>query len=170
MDPNFIKPFVASIQNVFGTMLQLPVTVGEPRIKSGSAPEHDISGIIGMSGDVTGNVVLSLKLDAAVSIVALFCGQKLEPTSADFADAVGELVNMVSGNAKAMFKDRKVQISCPSVVIGGNHQIARPSDVPCVVIPCHTDCGEVTIEIAIRERAGAGNAPTTTAATAAANA
>lgn len=157
MDPNYIKPFIASIQNVFSTMLQLPVTVGDPRIKSGMAPEHDISGIIGMSGDVIGNVVLSFKLDSAVAIVSLFCGQKLEPGTPDFADAVGELVNMVSGNAKALFKDRKVSISCPSVIIGNGHHVARPSDVPCVVIPCSTDCGEVTIEVAIKERTGVAN-------------
>ncbi|MEL6741413.1 MAG: hypothetical protein AAFP26_12220 [Planctomycetota bacterium] len=29
MDAAYITPFVASIQNVFGTMLQLPVEVGE---------------------------------------------------------------------------------------------------------------------------------------------
>jgi chemotaxis protein CheX len=164
MDPNYIKPFVASIQNVFGTMLQLPVTVGEPRIKTGMAPEHDVSGIIGMSGDVTGNVVLSFKMDAAIAIVSLFCGTKLEAGSADFADAVGELVNMVSGNAKALFKDRKVSISCPSVIIGSGHHVSRPSDVPCVVIPCSTDCGEVTIEIAIKERGA--SAPANSTATA----
>jgi chemotaxis protein CheX len=152
MDANYIKPFVASIQNVFSTMLQLTVTVKEPRIKDETTATFDVSGIIGMSGDVSGSVVLSLPSDTAEAVVAIFCGQKLKVGSPDFVDAVGELVNMVSGGAKALFKDKKVSISCPSVVVGPKHTVTRPSDVPCIVIPCQTDCGELVIEVAIRER------------------
>ena len=76
MDPNYIKPFITSIQNVFSTMLQLPVSIGEPTIKSGQQP-FDVSGIIGMSGDVIGSVVLSLPRDCAERVVALFCGQQV---------------------------------------------------------------------------------------------
>ena len=152
MDASYITPFVKSIQNVFSTMLQLPVSVNDPHIKNSTTPTHDVSGIIGMSGDVVGTIILSFKSDAAESIVALFCGEKLESGTADFADAVGELVNMVSGGAKAMFTDTKdVSISCPSVIVGKDHGVALPSDVPCVIIPCSTDCGEFVIEVAIRE-------------------
>ena len=154
MDASYITPFVKSIQNVFSTMLQLPVTVADPAIKQGNAPSHDVSGIIGMSGDVKGSVVLSFKLDAAESIVALFCGERLEATESDFADAIGELVNMVSGGAKALFPDtNRVSISCPSVIVGESHGVCLPSDIPCVMIPCSTDCGEFVIEVAIRENA-----------------
>lgn len=152
MDAGYITPFVKSIQNVFSTMLQLPVTVRDARLKQDNTPTHDVSGIIGMSGDMVGTIILSFKQDAAESIVALFCGEKLECGSPDFNDAVGELVNMVSGGAKALFTDANdVSISCPSVVVGQDHGVAMPSDVPCVVIPCETDCGEFVIEIAIRE-------------------
>jgi len=155
MDATYIRAFVSSIQNVFSTMLQLPVTVGEPYVKGPNTPETDISGIIGMSGDVTGSVVLSFPSATALSIVALFAGEKHDVNSPDFADAVGELVNMVSGGAKGQFKNKKASISCPSVVIGGKHRIAGPSDVPCIVIPIKTDCGELFIEVAIQEREAA---------------
>ena len=152
MDHSYILPFIKSITNVFETMLQSHVSVGKPSLKASGSPCYDVSGIIGMSGDVVGTIILSFKTDAAESIVALFCGEKLESGSPDFADAVGELVNMVSGGAKAQFTDTKdVSISCPSVIVGKDHGVALPSDVPCVVIPCTTDCGEFVIEVAIRE-------------------
>ncbi|USN98336.1 MAG: chemotaxis protein CheX [Phycisphaeraceae bacterium] len=167
MDAGYITPFVKSIQNVFSTMLQLPVTVLDPAIKQGNSPSHDVSGIIGMSGDVKGSVILSFKLDAAESIVALFCGERMDPDHADFADAIGELVNMVCGGAKAMFTDKKrVSISCPSVIVGKDHGVCLPSDVPCVLIPCSTDCGEFVIEVAIRENAAANKAAEQAAANA----
>jgi chemotaxis protein CheX len=166
MDPNFIKPFIASIQNVFSTMLQLPVTVNTPALKTSPGMTYDVSGIIGLSGDVVGSVVLSFPKATAERVVALFCGSPLQISSPDFADAIGELVNMVSGGAKAGFTGRKVSISTPSVVIGPGHSVAKQTDAPTVVIPCVTDCGELAIEITIQERAPAaapGSAATATA-------
>ena len=158
MDAQYITPFITSIQNVFSTMLQLPVSVSEPSLKQGQRATYDVSGIIGMSGDVVGSVVLSFPKQTAERLVALFVGMEIDAESPDFADAVGELVNMVSGNAKGLFQNKQVSISCPSVIVGHNHNVSTSSDTPCVVIPCETDCGQLAIEIAIRENAATKNA------------
>jgi len=152
MDPAYLVPFITSVQNVFSTMLQLQVTIGEPTIKGDPVSSVDISGIIGMSGDVTGTVVLSFPGPTAEAVVGLLTGTKMPLDHPDFADAIGELVNMVCGGAKGQFSGKKkVSISCPSVVVGKQHAIARQKDIPCVVIPCSTDCGDLMIEVAIRE-------------------
>ena len=151
MDPNMITPFVNAIQNVFSTMFQLPVEIGDPSIKIDRKASHDVSGIIGVSGEMIGTIVLSMPSDTAESIVTLFTGMEIDTESPDFVDAVGELVNMISGNAKAEFQRKNVSISCPSVVIGSGHTIAVQSGIPCVLIPCSTDCGEVILEVALRE-------------------
>ena len=129
---------------------QLPVEVGTPGLKKGSESSHDVSGIIAMSGDFQGTVVLSMPSDTALAVVSLFTGEKFDTDSADFADAVGEIINMVCGNAKASFQRKNVSISCPSVVVGSKHRVAGQSDIPCVIIPCNTDCGELNLEISIR--------------------
>jgi len=152
MDPQFITPFIKSISNVFSTMLQLPIEVGEPTIKMGDEHPFDVSGIIGMSGDVVGSVVLCFPGETAERVVAIFTGEPMGLDSDDFPDAIGELVNMVTGGAKGMFDGREVNISCPSVIVGKNHSVSRLKDVPCVLIPFTTDCGEVVIEIAIQDK------------------
>jgi len=152
MNADFIRPFISSVQNVFSMMVQLQITIQDPVIKTESKTTYDVSGIIGLSGDVVGNVVLSFPTDAAERIVTLFTGMEMTSEHEDFADAIGELVNMVSGNAKADFKDRDVSISCPSVVIGHDHTIGRPKEIPCVAIPCQSDCGDFVIEISIQDR------------------
>lgn len=158
MDPQYITPFIKSIQNVFSTMLHMPVTVNQPAIKQSNSATYDVSGIIGMSGDVVGSVVLSFPKETASKLITAFCGMEFPTDSPDFADAVGELVNMVSGSAKGMFVDKDVSISCPSVVIGPGHQINSRSDTPCVTIPCSTSEGDLAIEIAVREAAAASQA------------
>ncbi len=154
MDQSYIIPFIKSVQNVFETMLQLPVQMGQPELKQPGEEGHDISAIIGMSGDVEGSVVLSFPTTTAVRVVTIFTGTELEPSHEDFADAVGELVNMVSGGAKAQFDGKDVQISCPSVVIGQCHQVYGRKDVVAISIPCECDCGEFNVEVSIRQVAG----------------
>ncbi len=150
MDPSYITPFITSIRNVFSTMLQLELEVGQPTIKKTSGTLYDVSGIIGMNGDVQGSVVLSIQGETAIRIVALFTGEEMTLENPDFADAIGELLNMVCGGAKALFPGNSVNISIPSVVTGKEHQVSQPKDAPCVVIPCSCDCGELAIEIAIK--------------------
>lgn len=165
MDAGLITPFAQSIQNVFSMMLQLPVTAADPVVRTGDSPAHGVSGIIGMSGDVTGSVALSLRTETALAIVELFCGERLDPADPDFADAIGELVNMICGGAKAMFGEtRSVSISCPSVIVGEGHGVAMPSDIPCIAIPCSTEFGEFVIEVAIRDNTAAIGAGRHTAA------
>lgn len=165
MDPALITPFIASVQHVFATMMQVQVTVGDPQIRTSPTATFDVSGIIGMSGDVIGSVVLSFPKATAQRLVALFAGQECAPDHPDFADAIGELTNMLSGSAKGMFQGKKkVQISCPSVVIGPQHVVARPKDVPCIAIPCSTDCGEFVMEIAVSQAMTSAPAAATTAA------
>ena len=151
MDTSYITAFVEATQTVFETMLRMPITFGRPVVAESIPTKFDISGIIGMSGDVVGAVVLSFPTETAEGVVSAFAGTPLSVDSDDFADAIGELANMISGNAKAKFTGRSVSISCPSVVIGKNHRIHQPSDSTCVSIPCHSSCGEFAVEVCIRE-------------------
>ncbi len=155
MDQSYIIPFIKSVQNVYETMLQLPVQMGQPELKQPGEAGHDVSAIIGMSGDVEGSVVLSFPTATAERVVAIFTGMELKSDHEDFADAVGELVNMVSGGAKAQFGGKEVTISCPSVVIGEKHQVYGRKDVVAICIPCECDCGEFNVEVSIRQGAGA---------------
>lgn len=150
MDVKYINPFVEAVQSVFTTMMQMEVTLGAPYLAQ-VLPRHDASGIIGMSGDVVGAVVLSFPASVATKVIARFAGQECSVTSAEFADALGEIVNMISGAAKAKFHKKKVSISTPTVVIGPGHSVARPMRAVCISLPCKCEYGEFSIDIAMRE-------------------
>ncbi|MEM1097333.1 MAG: chemotaxis protein CheX [Planctomycetota bacterium] len=151
MSSAYILPFVESVNNVFETMMQMPVTVGEPAIKPHDTPADNVSGIIGMTGDVDGTVVLGFPTATAERAVAVFTGMEIAADHEDFADAIGELVNMISGGAKAKFVGKHADISCPSVVIGAGHSVFGRKDVKCVRIPCECDLGEFYVDVAIRD-------------------
>lgn len=151
MDVRYINPFIEAVRSVFSTMVHLEVELGRPHLAE-QLPRYDVSGIIGMSGDVVGSIVLSFPTPVAVQVISKFASTELQPSSPDFADALGELVNMISGAAKAKFEGKNVSISTPSVVIGAGHTVARPARTACISLPCRVFCGQFSIDIAIREQ------------------
>ena len=153
MQSTYVTPLIKSVQNVFETMLHLHVQIGQPVPKHGGEPAFDVCGIIRMSGDVEGSIVLGFPAATAERIVALFIGQDLQHAPDDLPDAIGELVNMISGCAKARFDGRKVSITCPSVVIGRQNVVYNPRDVVCIHIPCESDCGDFAVELTIAQTA-----------------
>jgi chemotaxis protein CheX len=145
-----IVPFVNSVRNVFRTMVGVETVVERLTRKTGPAASYDISAIVGFSGQVIGSVVVSFQMAAALSLVKAFAGVDIPVESPDFPDAIGELANMIAGNAK---KDlgATASITCPNVVIGPGHVIARLRGVPCYVIPCKTPVGDFAIEVNIKQ-------------------
>ena len=68
---------------------------------------------------------------------------------AAFVDAIGEIANMIAGNAKTHFPWEGTAISVPSVVVG-KHKVSYPSGLPIIAIPCMTDKGKMVIEVALK--------------------
>lgn len=150
INPRLIVPFVNSVRAVFSTMVGVVTTVERPHLKSQPEPSYDVSSIIGFSGEFVGSVVVSFQKDASLKLVEAFAGNPIAFGTPDFADAIGELANMIAGSAK---KDlgAMASITVPNVILGTGHMIARLSDVPCIVIPCKTPVGDFAVEVSIKQ-------------------
>lgn len=151
MDVRFITPFLTAVQKLFDTMIDIPIRIGKPYIKDNNVPDHEISGIIGLSGTVSGCVVLNLSKSIAFKLVSTLIGEEVTELDNDCTDAIGEIANMIAGNAKTDFPVGGTSISVPSVVIG-QHKVSYPSGLPIVVIPCTTDDGKLIIEVALKNK------------------
>jgi chemotaxis protein CheX len=81
--------------------------------------------------------------------VTLFTGMEMPAEDDDFADAIGELVNMVSGGAKAQFDGKSVGISTPTVVMGSGHNVFGRKSMTTIEIPCTSDIGEFNVEVSL---------------------
>lgn len=144
-----VVPFTHAVRQVFFKMAKVQTTVGTPHLKTQPTSTYSICGIIGFSGNVTGSVVLSFSEEAGDKLVEAFAGERHERSSPDFADAIGELANMVAGCAKQQMAPG-TSISLPSVVIGDKYTVASQS-MPCVVIPVTSPLGDFSVEVSIKE-------------------
>jgi len=150
MNVKYINPFLTSIRNVFDTMLQIPFNIGKPSLKEDPVPRYDISGIIGLSGGVTGCVVLNLSEELALQLASALSGEKVNKVDEDCTDAIGEIANMIAGGAKKDFPGGNNLISVPSIVIG-RHHVSYPRGLPVISIPCDTSAGRLVVEVALKE-------------------
>ncbi len=150
MDVKFINPFMLAIKNVFKTMLNLDVVFGKPHIKTEEDTSHDVSGIIGMSGDAVGVVIISFPKPSALKIAGVFAGISFEDADEDFVDAIGELANMIAGNAKKDLEGLNISISVPSVIVGRGHQVKSTKMIPRLIIPCSTPAGSFVVEVGLK--------------------
>ena len=66
MKVEYINPFLTSTIAVFDTMLQCKLVRATPYLKHGAQPQHEVSGVIGLSGRAQGTVVLGLSREAAL--------------------------------------------------------------------------------------------------------
>ena len=150
MDVNYINPFITAIQNVFETMIDLPFKLGKPVIKKKDTTSYEVSGIIGISGEVTGCVVVSYPEKIALKLASALLDEELKEVNEDCTDAIGEISNMIAGNAKKDFPKVNTSVSVPTVVLG-KHKIAHPSGIPIISIPCEIGSGHFEIDVALKE-------------------
>lgn len=149
MDVRFINPFVSAISAVFKTMVNTDVKIGKPHMMVEPGTRADVSGVIGFSGDASGCVVLCFPKTVACQVASAFAGVTIDETHPDFSDAIGELANMVAGNAKKDFTGMRVSISLPSVIVGTDHTVSASKATPRLVIPCDTALGSFDVEVAV---------------------
>lgn len=148
MDVRYINPFVSAVQHVFKTMLDLGIFVSRPTIRGKDRRASAVSAIIDLSGPVTGTVALCFSKQAAVRVASVFSGKSLsinEP--AELADALGELANMVAGQAKVDLPPSGITISLPRVVLVEQNRERAPALSPILVLPCDSALGRFSVEV-----------------------
>jgi chemotaxis protein CheX len=151
MNVEHINPFVRAILSVFSTMLNWELTRGQPFVKDSFQPMYEVSGIIGLSGKAKGTVVLSLGRDAALLATEALLGERPTSINAEVTDAVGELTNMIAGNAKAQLEQYSLNVSLPTVITGKGHCIDFPKNAPAICIPFDCEYGTITVEVGLAE-------------------
>ena len=151
MRVEYINPFVTAVLSVFRTMLNCTLTRGQPFRKANCQPMHEVTGIIGLSGKAKGTVVLSLDREAAMRATEALLGERPFSINADVTDAVGELTNIIAGNAKAQLEQYAMSVSLPTVITGKGHCIDSPRAAPAICIPFDCEWGTVMVEVALVE-------------------
>lgn len=147
-DAEVAKPFVDATRHVLTMMAQLDPKPGKPYVKKASAAAGDVSAVVGLTGDRNGSISISFSKKCAIAVVKNMLGDDIVDIIQDAKDAVGEITNMISGQARAGLSQLGLNLSSstPTVIFGDNHTISHITNGPVVAIPFSTDFGDFTLE------------------------
>lgn len=148
MDPALAKPFIKATKDVLSAMAALDIVPGAPYVKKDNIARGDVSAVIGLTGDKNGTFSISFDRKTAVHLVKQMLGDAVEDIMRDVQDAVGEITNMISGQARVGLVELglKLQGSTPSVIMGDNHSIAHMTSSFAMAIPFTCEAGTFTLE------------------------
>ena len=130
-------------------MAFIKVRAGKPYLAVDNVAKGDVTGIIGLTGVTNGTISVTFQEACILRIVSNMLGEEMTVLNSEIADAVGELTNMISGQARKELDEvgKVFKAAIPSVITGPGHTITHYSDGPRIAIPFFTDNGEFTIEV-----------------------
>ena len=149
MDVKLVNPFINATINVLETMAFVDVEAGKPYLKRDNVAVGDVSGVLGLTGIANGTIAVTFEEKCILTVVSNMFGETMNELNSEIADAVGELTNMISGQARRELEEmgKVFKAAIPSVITGRNHSITHYSEGPKIAIPFSTDGGKFTIEV-----------------------
>ena len=156
MNSKYITPFIDSTINTFKELFREEITVKKPfYMDRNEIYDWDITAIIGIAGDAKGAVLLSFKKDVAIFLTSKLIVKKLNEITDEVIDTLGELVNIISGNAKKGLEEYRLMISLPSIIKGANHEVVFPAkNLPIIVIPFEMSRGKFHLSVCLENIIG----------------
>jgi chemotaxis protein CheX len=145
-----INPFIESVSEVFENMLESEVKMGDPSANVEEPSTPDLIGVIGLSGTAQGIVALRLPVKTALNVIGKMVGTEFQSIDSSIIDGVGELVNIVAGNAKAKFRGQTISLSLPTVVRGSIYKLSNLSNTVWLTVPFNSELGSFSISVCFK--------------------
>ncbi|MDF2627109.1 MAG: cheX2 [Symbiobacteriaceae bacterium] len=160
MKAEFMNPFVFAGMKVLVTEGGISRwELDKPHLVQVDMTRHAVNVVMGVTGTVQGIVVYGMDLAVAKRIVRTMAGQEL-PLNDDVAlSALGELGNLITGQASGVLEESgyPCRVSPPAIVRGTAVRLTVVS-IPMVAVPIHTEVGEILIHLALSENEARGDA------------
>ncbi|MBF0118154.1 MAG: chemotaxis protein CheX [Desulfobacterales bacterium] len=122
---------------------------GKPYLKKDTKITGDVSSVVGLTGIKNGAISISFEKACILKVVSNMFGEDMKELDASVSDAVGEIANMISGQARRDLEGMGFLLhgAIPTVFIGSNHEITHITDGPKIAIPFTVDNSKFTFEV-----------------------
>jgi len=153
MDVKMINPFLAAAMHVLKTMADTDARPGKPFLKRDDKAIGDVSAIIGITGAARGSMAMVFTEKCIKGIASVLLGEELTQINNAMGDAVGELTNMICGDARRRLAEGGfvLQAGIPTVIAGKNHSVMHIAGGPRLAVPFETVHGSFMVEVAFAE-------------------
>jgi chemotaxis protein CheX len=152
INAEYVNPFLEAASAVFKSLLNVDLRRGKLTIKEKPEPSHDIAIIIGITGAANGEVVFSMELNMVQKIAEILTpGLNPDAMKNEYKDIVGELANMITGNAMNLFaySGKRVEMTTPTVIEGREFTITLVKQTT-LAINLYSPFGQLEMNVALK--------------------
>jgi chemotaxis protein CheX len=148
-----INPFIESVSQLFITMLDCEVKRSDAKLAHEGAKSSGLTGVIGISGHIRGNVSIAFPKQTALAIISKLMRLEEVKTEIDVevSDGVSEIINIIAGGAKSrMATDDDtdpLSLSLPNIIYGDKYDVYSPSNSKWIEVPFTSELGDFTLSI-----------------------
>lgn len=155
MKAEYINPFITASTSIINQTTGLNIKPGSVYVKNTPYKGDNVLVMIGLTGQITGNVVISFEMAAACNIAsAMMMGMPVPELDDISKSAISELCNMIMGNAAIVFSQNGVivDITPPTLLIGENMMLSVHKSVIICVPLLLEDGSKLEIDISYVEK------------------
>lgn len=151
------KKIIIATKRLFSTTFNVEVAEKEPfTVNDPTDDVWDISGIISITGAYSGLIAVRFKDKLPVALIK---SSPIKKISRDFHeklmnDMVGEVTNIIAGNAFSDVEDGDIMLSIPVTVQGENHSIGWSMQPEIRVFPFSCLSQNFVVEAEIKKITG----------------
>lgn len=155
MKAEYINPFIESSLSIINQTTGLSPRLGEVHVRNTPYKGDNVVVLIGLTGEVQGNVIITLNKVLACRIASLMmCGMPVPELDEISKSAISELSNMILGSTANMFysNNTKIDITPPTLLTGENMEFS-PNKGLTICVPLHFEDGyDINIDICYKEK------------------
>lgn len=154
MSSALYPPFSKATCEVFKLMLDLDASAGTPHALLGlHEAKDDIQVAVEITGDLTGDIYYRFPRETTLKMVNIMSGMEFDQVDEFVTSALGEIANIISGNAMTTLSE--LNVSCdilPPRILGGEEPLPLKILADMTVIDVNTYIGNVSLGIHLRPR------------------
>ena len=154
MKVEYINAFLNSAAYVLDQFGEESIETGSITVKDEPIPSLEVGIILGIVGDLVGEVIISMSEDTAKALAGkMMMGGPAEELGMMEQSALGEFGNMVSGGAVTRLYDAGVKLNIsPPIVISGQAVNVQTHKVQTIAVEIKPSFGVIETNVGLHEK------------------
>jgi chemotaxis protein CheX len=150
MRMDLIQPFIDSLDAVLSEMMKSPTTIADLTMEEDGYRKKGLAAVVTFKGQIEGRIILDMDPSAAAKVAEILAGTEVDPAETIVSEAVGELANMVIGNAVTQLNDRGFSFKVfPPQLFSQEQAEKAGQDSEATILRFETPSGNVHLSIGL---------------------
>lgn len=152
MNVDYINPFLMAATSILRDMCQITTKMGAPYVKTNEFSTESVIIIIGVTGELRGQVIVGLPMPVACDIASRMIMMPVTEMNELTMSALSELGNMILGNAATILSTKNIGIDItPPTLCQGTMSIASMYAKNICVPLTYDDGKTIELDVALKK-------------------